>query len=151
MGSMKKLHLFLVVFCVTFIVNNGHECDEGEVKTAYGCAICPAGTFTLGSRCEDCPLGSYSAVGAKECTFCAEGTSTLNVAADDSSLCMEGCVIPAIVGGFAAPPSGTFVPNSSTVVITCYDDGYLPNEHDYYAYSCESIDESVFCSSGGLE
>ncbi len=35
--------------------------------------LCPAGQFLNGSSCENCPAGTFSAVGASSCTTCTNG------------------------------------------------------------------------------
>ncbi|KAJ6254393.1 hypothetical protein M0813_01229 [Anaeramoeba flamelloides] len=62
------------------LVNLNMNCDVGEYGTNEGCELCPAGTYNNEfsveniKNCLNCQPGSYSEIGASQCSQCESGT-----------------------------------------------------------------------------
>ena len=142
-----KIVQFLAVCLLVNIGTVAGGCTAGQKdnKQTDTCEDCPAGTYANLASCLYCPHGTYSSVGATVCIDCEDNLITLNTGSDNADQCVEGCLVADVTNAITAPVSGTYVAKGTTVVVTCSNDGQLPNKRSRYAYACEDLNLSVFC------
>ncbi len=117
----------------------GHYCPLNKATGLYDKKVaCPAGTYnenteaTSADACLPCPSGTYSNIGASECTPCSAGTYNENTEATSADACLP-C------------PSGTYSNIGASKCTTCSDGSYSLGTGNTY---CSTCPPGYFCKDG---